>query len=848
MRIQPTGETLNYLEQLGVTHVEVQRSSEELRLLNSRLSTASTVKAAASCRSPAPTPHAAKLAGILVRPRSQNRDPQRGVAKFPAKPATQSPAPMISGTAESAPGSASTAAPHAGSRSASAPAPEVSVAVNTPQPVPRKDGAAKTWITMASALLVGIGAYLARLLLVLALTATLLSAPSRVSAQVFPPSVSRRPDAPPLPIDVSDGSILGHDSNAIQGVTNITRTPAPPRPHSVTRQHRQPHTAPVNPATGTRYHPPSDSKIPRSAEVTSPSDGRELQLASDAMDRLSLAGVTHQKSAPLVEQTHQLDTGSFNLQRYIDDDAPVAVSGDATVAGRPGEFETPTRPGHVTSVNGKINVATMLATGCAFLLIGLIVTRRLKEEQDRKSVQHVCDVYVDTTQQSPFRNGDLDRRNILKTDSRASTETSFADSAMIDVLPSVSPRNVMHNDSYVTDRRLSGEADSRHKRCETSGPIEEQTPTCSAGERADMAVGASCVDLEEHVRQIQSDQARNRCCKQTAENLLIPGDPKKAFAIATKVKVAAAPAALHTPAPEPEELEDSGFPDRKVMLTPAAAQMKLATELEDGERCAVFSIQTQPQLDSWTYGATSICGPVRKQNQDCCRVVEIDGYRAAIVADGCGGVPEGARAARLAVEGAFAELVAVLRSDMQEPLAAVAASIQAASQCVNRFAAAHDRRKGLQTTLIVAIASESKYYLGYLGDGGCCLLREDGSLERLLSAQRVGNSNQITGCLGPQQIGQPEFVTKERLPGDLFVVGSDGVFDYIGDERPFMLNLLSQSVLHKGDLQQTVKTVIDRLAEEEDEIGFICEDNLTLAVIGNGRPDVVPKLWKELEE
>lgn len=220
-------------------------------------------------------------------------------------------------------------------------------------------------------------------------------------------------------------------------------------------------------------------------------------------------------------------------------------------------------------------------------------------------------------------------------------------------------------------------------------------------------------------------------------------------------------------------------------------------------------------------------------------VLELDDCSAVLVADGCGGEPRGAMAARLATQGAFNELLAVLNRKVWEPSLAVEPAMQAASQRVRRFAAEHAIDNGLNTTLIIALATPERYHLGYIGDGGACVLRDDGNVETLIIPQREGHSNRITGCLGPQQIGHAEFTTLERHPGDLLVVGSDGVFDFIGDEADFLSLIKEQALLDAGQLPQTVNTILASLASEQDESGFICEDNLTLAVIGNGPPAVV---------
>jgi serine/threonine protein phosphatase PrpC len=238
-------------------------------------------------------------------------------------------------------------------------------------------------------------------------------------------------------------------------------------------------------------------------------------------------------------------------------------------------------------------------------------------------------------------------------------------------------------------------------------------------------------------------------------------------------------------------------------------------------------------------GVLSIAGPVRKKNEDACIGWRQGDCEFVVVTDGLGGLAEGGTAARLAAAEAARVLSAAAGVGyvMREPQACIAAAFRYAANALFERAVIPTllRNGGLRTTLIVVVSTPSDYHWGYMGDGGIWLRRQNGALEKLMTPQKGDaiRRNIVAASLGPVVQGQPQFGTTERKTGDLLLVGTDGVFDRVADS--FAEDVAALAMLDfKGRLQQTVEETLRQLASAKDESGFVCDDNLTLALVSNG--------------
>jgi serine/threonine protein phosphatase PrpC len=255
------------------------------------------------------------------------------------------------------------------------------------------------------------------------------------------------------------------------------------------------------------------------------------------------------------------------------------------------------------------------------------------------------------------------------------------------------------------------------------------------------------------------------------------------------------------------------------------------------------SARSVPEIPSaaWSLGFATHPGNVRSENQDYGVAFSYQGRDVAIIADGMGGLRHGREASYLAVQAAAMAVIARLtdplkrRSARPERIARVALR-----QAHLALAAEADRLcvqeidDGLRTTLIIVISHGSQVGYAYVGDGGGWLIHTDGEVESFLHPQKHENTlNVLAASLGPVLQGSPVSGSLERALGDVIVVCSDGIADRI-DANTFLHNVLSAGKQAGGDLQSLTAQVVNDLAAAKDDAGFICDDNLTIGIIGTG--------------
>ncbi len=257
------------------------------------------------------------------------------------------------------------------------------------------------------------------------------------------------------------------------------------------------------------------------------------------------------------------------------------------------------------------------------------------------------------------------------------------------------------------------------------------------------------------------------------------------------------------------------------------------------------------QAGSWTIGYATSRGPLRPQNEDYALAFEIAGCQVVLVADGVSGEPFAGPAAFLAVQSAAWSVMKQLGSarlwQRPDPMAIAAQALRAAANGLARIAAGCGCVTGLKTTLIVVVAARKTYGYAYIGDGKGCILRATGAEDHFLIPQRAAADAPcvIAACLGPTLLGCPVTGTLPRRPGDLLIVGTDGAFSESVELGPDYLKRLLRAAFHfRGDLQRTVGHVLQELNSTQDQYGFLFDDNLTLALAGDGSPPrLAPGFW-----
>lgn len=241
-----------------------------------------------------------------------------------------------------------------------------------------------------------------------------------------------------------------------------------------------------------------------------------------------------------------------------------------------------------------------------------------------------------------------------------------------------------------------------------------------------------------------------------------------------------------------------------------------------------------PRDEARPFAIESRTGPVRSRCEDRSVVLEAGGVIGLTVADGMGGHPEGEAAAEIAVEAARRSLRRELaRPDRALSLSLVArAAISASARAIVRAAPAFGYRpddEALSTTILILLADGTEYVGACLGDGGMVVVREDGSIEPLMVAQNGPTPDVVEGCLGPSGIeGKPEVRVVPRRPGDLALIGSDGVFARVPPEFPRRMREL---VVRRCSVAVAICEVLDALEALRDEQGPVADDNLTLGAL-----------------
>ncbi len=208
------------------------------------------------------------------------------------------------------------------------------------------------------------------------------------------------------------------------------------------------------------------------------------------------------------------------------------------------------------------------------------------------------------------------------------------------------------------------------------------------------------------------------------------------------------------------------------------------------------------------FGLTDV-GRKRQHNEDAMLLDKAIGLY--VVADGMGGHAAGevasARAAEV-VKATIAANVKVLKDlgrDASQGNRANAASlvegaVQKACADIYKMALADSSKRGMGTTFVCLAVAGSAGVIGHVGDSRVYLLRE-GQCHRLtedhtlVAAQLKAGTitkdqaatsqyrNVITRAVGIQESCQVDTLVVDLLPGDLFLLCSDGMHGYINDEE-----------------------------------------------------------------
>jgi len=226
-------------------------------------------------------------------------------------------------------------------------------------------------------------------------------------------------------------------------------------------------------------------------------------------------------------------------------------------------------------------------------------------------------------------------------------------------------------------------------------------------------------------------------------------------------------------------------------------------------------------------------GKVRRQNEDAAFYDEKSAVFA--VADGMGGHLAGEVASGMAID-------AVREMALTHPRAdtiVLRDTLKAADESIARHAKAHPECAGMGTTLSVLWRSGKYVYIAHVGDSRIYRMRgglleqitQDHSLvEELVRAGLITREqakthprrNVITRALGTQGDNTPDLLAADVLPGDLWLLCSDGLTGMVSDEE--ITQILST--------HQNLDAAADCLIESALAAGG--KDNVTLVLWRSG--------------
>ncbi len=230
------------------------------------------------------------------------------------------------------------------------------------------------------------------------------------------------------------------------------------------------------------------------------------------------------------------------------------------------------------------------------------------------------------------------------------------------------------------------------------------------------------------------------------------------------------------------------------------------------------------------WGITDI-GMVRRENQDAYAIQEDtpSGHAVCVVCDGMGGPAGGRMASAIAVETYLAELVPLLREDM-DPRALSLASAQAVSRAnaaIREAAAKTPDYQNMGTTLVSAIACAEGAVVSNVGDSRayclsgdrCVRITRDHSLVQNMvergditaeEARHHPKRNLITRALGPDENVECDGFLCRMSSDSLLLLCTDGLTNMLDDEE--LRQILSQGP--EGCLERLVGLAKDRGAPD----------------------------------
>jgi protein phosphatase len=244
-------------------------------------------------------------------------------------------------------------------------------------------------------------------------------------------------------------------------------------------------------------------------------------------------------------------------------------------------------------------------------------------------------------------------------------------------------------------------------------------------------------------------------------------------------------------------------------------------------------------------------GRVRKNNQDSvyAGTIKLHGStaRLALVADGMGGAKAGEQASRIASEVTQAQLRRDADGQPPPDDSAWQDLLRKAAREANRRvyeeARADSERKGMGTTLTIALIVDERLHVASVGDSRAYLLNADGVTEDGATTTQLTSDHSLVarlvdiGQITPEQarthpqrnllyrsIGtdpsvEVDTLSEELKPGDVVLLCSDGLVNHVRDEE------IAQIALEQPDADRACEKLV-ALANERGG-----RDNISVVIV-----------------
>jgi protein phosphatase len=202
----------------------------------------------------------------------------------------------------------------------------------------------------------------------------------------------------------------------------------------------------------------------------------------------------------------------------------------------------------------------------------------------------------------------------------------------------------------------------------------------------------------------------------------------------------------------------------------------------------------------YSFVAQTDAGRVRDNNEDAAAFDEAT--QLCVLADGMGGYNAGEVASGMAIDLILTSLRHWLAEHEKSGVVldirvALDDAVNQANQAILEAAHANPEWAGMGTTLVVAVFKADRLLLGHIGDSRCYCLRRgrlrqltkdhtllqeqlDAGLLSLKQAKTSAHRNLLTRALGVEAQMHADLTEHAVLPGDVYLLCSDGLTDMVG--------------------------------------------------------------------